>query len=193
MFSVRTIANKFKNSNRLVGTGCYSVVYEINDDIVVKFADTLQDPCLYYYKLLSKFNSIHTPKVYSLREYKNGYSCRLEKLDPVPNTHYKFISELHSVFENQDFGKYLFKLLENKYSLVPNPDKFVCFLKQLSYLMPESAEPDLHTFNMRIRPSTGVLVITDPWKDTDYIDSHDTVEDWYPYPESDTNYECLAQ
>lgn len=103
------------------------------------------DGWLEYFNAFSGSRSRHFPRVYSVKLFKNFYEVEMERLD-----------ETHEVYDD-DFDE--FKDFPQSRSL----QRFLDRLGEAGADNETGASEDYHAGNFMVRPSTGDIVVTDPW------------------------------
>jgi hypothetical protein len=193
MTAFNVIKSLTKRGNAVIGTGCYAAALQskVNDNLVIKIGNNLDDPWLDYYYNIITVNQRNScvPKIASffLENTHGYYVCTMEKL------------YMHDALEAKtSIAEYIRGNLTDtewliKASLypkeIPDPNAMLQIMNKIaeqtcimSFEDEEEYEStkrlDLHSGNILSR-ANGQLVITDPWCHTsDYMENIDDVSDW---------------
>lgn len=182
-----TAHNIIKNAHRkglkLLGSGCYSAVLELNENSVLKIgADTL-DPYLYFLESVQQSDNPHFPKILDIHvDIKNNfYIIKLEKLKPL--TDYSAYKDLYNwVFKNKRFPEWanedLQHAVDHLVALADFKTHTDAIIAEKGGLLidEDSCILDLHEANVMTRED-GTIVFTDPLCNYHMYDIPE-IEDW---------------
>lgn len=164
----RVVRNARKHM-RFLGNGCYSAVFALNDERVVKIGTNVEDPWLDYIKGLD--DNPHFPWVYRLRVFSGYYVAEIERLEPVPLPLHGIT---HALSDWIRFDKPLDFKPSNELELAK---RYICSFSNKHMI-------DTHIGNFMYRPSTltqtdvNRIVIIDPLADETISDDRD-LSYWY--------------
>lgn len=144
----RLVSRLIKRSYKLLGSGCYSIVFEAPcKSHVIKVGSTLSDPWIVYAESIKDSNNLHFPRIYSLyqNECEDYYVAVVERLHHVQDINESWKSFRDSVLNNRPREPEQREVLKLLNSL----------LSKMDY-----AKLDLHLDNIMMRGDT--FVISDP-------------------------------
>ena len=144
----RLVSRLIKRNYKLLGSGCYSVVFETAcKRRAIKIGSTLSDPWVVYAESIKDSNNLHFPRIYSLyqNESEDYYVAVVERLHHVQDLSADWKSFRDSVLNN-----------------CPREPEQREALKVLNLLLSrmDYAKLDLHLDNIMMRGD--IFVISDP-------------------------------
>lgn len=177
-----------QNGFKLLGSGVYSQVWsQPKSNAVVKLTKVNGDKCwMSFAEYTLGHPNKHFPKISNLRVYKQSdvgknpvFYCFVERLihlDKIPKTKETFpllaflFTQMNiRLLEQEDIIKFMdepnYSKIELEGSRYKDAQSFKAALKDLENNCPATCGMDLGKRNIMYRPSTGTLVISDPYAD----------------------------
>lgn len=192
MTAFNLIKSLTKRGNVVLGSGCYAAAIGSNDrNNIIKIGNSMNDPWLDYYHGIVKDNQAnpHVPKIkhFMCDEDHSYYICIMERLEEEACVDKTAIAELCKDYITHMNTREEFVELAKKYpTAIPCPDMLANLLDKIREDT-ESFEYDDCEFNHAARRldmhrgnflfRDGVLIVTDPWCESDMSEVVD-VSDW---------------
>lgn len=193
MTAYNIIKSLSRKGNAVIGAGCYAAALECRTDTskIIKIGNNIDDPWLSYYYLLIKNNqhNICIPRIESLYidDKHNFYVCIMERLIQRSNDYENAAKKIIKDYAEQKIDKNEFvdaivdypKAVPSIGSMLQVLDKII---ENSTYTYNDYEDDarvlDLHAGNILAR-SSGALVITDPWCQTeDIMADMEDLESW---------------
>lgn len=196
MTAFNLIKSLTKRGNVVLGSGCYAAAIDSRDmSQVIKIGNSMTDPWLDYYHLIIKQNQAnpHVPKVkyFMCDEEHSYYICIMERLDEGEYKHNsrkvatlcrEYTTHMITREEFVDVAKLHDEAIPCANMLANLLDKIhehtSIFAREFvnnSEFAPNERLLDMHNGNFMYRDD--VVVVTDPWCESDMSDLVD-VSDW---------------
>ena len=192
MTAFNVIKSLTKRGNVVIGSGCYAAaIGSANTSQIIKIGNSMNDPWLDYYHVIIKPNQAnpHVPKIkhFMCDEQHSYYICIMERLDEEDfGTDKTAIAELCKDYTIRMITRKEFMDFAAKYKqAIPCAETLANLLDRirertgvLTYDEDHDSVTnrlDMHRGNFLFR--NGLIVVTDPWCESDMSDVVD-VSDW---------------